>query len=332
MTKKKKISIIIGLTVLVFAVGGFAWYSIQRNMQLNSYKEVIKENLIDFDEIKDSPFLLEPTKAEIANVISESEKLLDEKSLNGEKYKAIENLANRSESLIISSQNEREEIGHAYSSIQENLSLYTQLKNDYFYKDLKDTKKSSYEKTIKDSQTVFDCKDINNYVSTAKSLEKETTEIANHLEELNKNIFSEQINIDETYPYAIRYTDGIFNGYRFALVKKQNSLTPTDILFCESTTTDGPDTADLFVEGSSPIYIYTVKNVETKQISIQTDSGEIQKALVNTQIQFSPKQRETAETRRSGNPGYIFVGKDDDIFIAMEDYNNNPYYVLYHIH
>lgn len=230
-----------------------------------------------------------------------------------------------------SSVKESEDASEAYKSIKTNLSDFDSYKNSYFYKDLSESIRSSYEKDIDSAKTIIDENNVQEYVMIANELVNSTEKIKNQLDQLSSSIYSLELGNDLKYPYAINYKDGIFNHFRFVPLKKQSSSTPTDILFSESRTTDGPNTAALYVDRSSPTYIYTVKNVDTKEIKVQTESGEIENALVNTQIQFTPENpyNKSEKTQKSGKPGYIFVSKDSNICIAMEDYDNNPYYILY---
>ena len=94
---------------------------------------------------------------------------------------------------------------------------------------------------------------------------------------------------------------------------------------------DEPPCANLFIDDSSAEYNFSIHQVETKEITVQDESGSLQKALVNTEVNFDMKDGYSIDeyTALNERPAYLFKDKNEKILLALKNYDGEDYYVLY---
>lgn len=137
-------------------------------------------------------------------------------------------------------------------------------------------------------------------------------------------------NIARVSQYFLNETkDQLMDAYnkRFALSFRKREW----VITSEADTLDEPPYANLFIDDSSNDYDYSINQIDTKEITVQDKNRELQKALVNTEVTFK-KQADYDDdeyTALNERPAYLLKMKSGEVYLALQNYDGEDYYILY---
>lgn len=218
-----------------------------------------------------------------------------------------------------------------YALIKEELKTTQALEADYFaqYYDMNELNsiKSDTEKALEDSNEEV-------YEDVLAELKTQNEAMSAFIESERDKLYNVQTikEIDSEYPFSM-YIDELPTNWFAEPLVKQTSSHPLRVDMSEPDYTDESPYASLWINSSSHKYNYDIKEIDTKEIKVKNENGEIVKALVNTEIQFRQQNRHpvnmTEETVLNERPGYIMENKDGMTILALQNYDGEDYYVLY---
>lgn len=218
-----------------------------------------------------------------------------------------------------------------YSSIQRCLKEVDGLKSNYFIQfiDTKDLEaaEGAAEKAVSES-------DEKSYKDVLRKLEAEIASVKERIKKESGKYYNAPTSddLEEEFPFKVDQTkENASWDYRPLVM--QSSRNPVWIITEQPETTDDTVTLLLFVNSSSATYDFEFKNIATKEIQVQDEEGEIQTALVNTEVVI------TAQTGfdyleevsfYNANPAYLIVDKTGKTLLALKTRDQgSDYYILY---
>lgn len=136
--------------------------------------------------------------------------------------------------------------------------------------------------------------------------------------------------LNKDYPYAVLDTS-LELPWDFSPLVKQKNNCPTWIIANEADTLDEPPYANLFIDDSSANYTFNIEQVDTKEITVQDENRELQKAKVNTQVTFKHDEEFGMDEniRKNERPGFFFVDQNGYLRLALQSYDDEDFYILY---
>lgn len=259
------------------------------------------------------------TGKKLEEIETEYEALSEEDKAQVENYKQYEDAV-------------KEFHAHMYGLIKKELETTQKLKVNYFaqYYDLKKVESTKFE-----AEEIISNSLEEKYEIVYQDLKTENDSLQTYIDNEYEKIFNMQTSeeMGYAYPFAVDETH-LPEFWSLKPIVKQSSSHPTWIHKGESEVTDKPPYVSLFINGSSQQYDYKTENIETKKINVQNVNGEIKTALVNTEIVFKQQNRHPVNmdenTLLNERPAYLLVDKGtSNIYIALQNYDGEDYYVLY---
>ena len=248
--------------------------------------------------------------AKVVELLSEEEKLDDElqKMLDTSQEKVYDEL---------------------YSSIQSEINEAEELENNFFaqYVDINDLVAAK-----KKAQAAKKNSDKESYADVLKDLQSQNESVKEKIDvEADRFYSAPSAGDDSKYAFSVASED-ISGDWDFNPLIKQSSKNPEWIITTEAKTTDGNDTAILFFSGNGADYDFIVKNIESKEIKVQTEEKDLAKAVVNTEVTF--KAREGFDYMEEvsiveNKHFYLFYDKDGVVNLAVESFDGDDFYILY---
>lgn len=211
------------------------------------------------------------------------------------------------------------------NELRDELETSSELKTNYFSAKY-DT--SSLDSIVDEVSNAIDKEEQDKYEELLKLLKTENEEIGNYIDSKMAKIYNTPTNSSE-YPFAVDI-DELPIGWEGKSIVKQTSKHPLSVDVCESDYSDVPPYVFLWIDQSSSHYHQELKNIETKEIVVETAEGKMQKALVNTEIKFICNEKYQSDVDELNmRPGYLIENKEGEILLALQNYDNKNYYVLY---
>lgn len=215
-----------------------------------------------------------------------------------------------------------------YKLLKQELKETQELKSNYFaqYFDLNELNQA--EKTANE---VIKNSDKEKYEATLSELEKQNSDLDTFINSEQEKLYNIPTGSTE-YPFAVDLSE-LPIGWSAESIKKQTSSHPLRIDVYEPDYIDESPDVYIWIKSSSHKYSYEIHNIDTKEIIVQDENGEKEKALVNTEIQFIQKDQHpvniTDDTIKNQRPGYLFKDRDKSTILALQNYDGEEYYVLY---
>ncbi|NDO18289.1 hypothetical protein FMM68_01210 [Lachnospiraceae bacterium MD329] len=161
------------------------------------------------------------------------------------------------------------------------------------------------------------------------SLRDEIDDLLKESESIQTFKSKTDIESNEEFPFSVKESD-LPKTWSFKPLVKQRINYPTWVITQESDVLDEPPYANLFIDGSSAEYYFTVNQVETKEIMVQDENRELQTAFVNTEVIFKAKDGYRGEEiPLNERPAYLLKDKKGQIYLALKNYDGEDWYVLY---
>lgn len=320
---KKKIFFSIGVIIIVICIGIFLYSQIQLKENLENQKSKMVKLLEDIDTLKNEVYFDEAHNEEITILKNDSNIAFEERNLS-----AMETSCNKTKKLYDKIKKEIKQYNEYFQTITDELVLADKLSKDYFLKDYDVTKFLSVQENAK---RVLENSDFHQYADVCKDLQSQNDLIENYINEFKEKCYSKQTasegNVE--FPFVVN-TDEFTYPWSFEPMVKQNSKHPTWVLIQEADVTDKPPYANLFIDGSSSQYDFTVTQIPIKEISVQDKDGNLMQALVNTEIVFNEQGGYSDENAAlNERPCYIFYDKENKLNLALQDYDGGDFYKLY---
>lgn len=214
-----------------------------------------------------------------------------------------------------------------FSSIKREVEKAQLLEKRYFskYYDLNNLHKAKTE-----AEQALENSNVDIYSDVFFELKKHNEDLSSYIDAEIKKLYNVQTqdNGNNEYPFAVNID---LNSIEWDAepLRKQNSKHPTWIIGKEPETTDKPAYVCLFIDGSSGEYSTKIEQIAEKEITVEDENGEMQKAVVNTQITFSHMEGGDDYISLNERPAYLFKDKSENVVLALKNYDNKDYYVLY---
>ena len=218
-----------------------------------------------------------------------------------------------------------------YASIKKEIELTEKLESDYFaqYYDMKRISKAkeNAEQAIEDSN-----EEVYNDVLAELQTQNET--MMEYIQAERDKLYNVQTNKDvgSKYPFAFNIEELPIGWFAEPLTKPTSSH-PSRIDILDSGYSDIAPYACIWIDSSSREYDYNIRNIDTKEICVENENGEIEKALVNTEIQFKQRDRNPVNKDKyrelKERPAYFMENKNGDTILALQNYDGKDFYVLY---
>lgn len=321
--KKKKLIIVSLITILCLVVVGYFLNNQRKSQEIERLDIAIQQSIESLKKQKSNQYFPEEVTKEIEVLDKERLTQVSEKNLEG-----LESVDQKVSELKDKTTEYISELEDAYSSIKQNLDKSETLQNNYFAKDfdLSELKADSEE-----AKKVIDSKDFKNYKNASDKLNSQVELYEEKIERKMSSIASVPTNKSREYPYAIDITSfSDETTWDFQPIIIQSSKNPVWILKNAPIYTDKPSEVNLFVDGSSSGYNYSFTEIPTKEIQVEVERGKYKTALVNTQLSLKLVPGYIEEhPELYEKPIYFFKADDGKIYLALQEFENGEYYILY---
>lgn len=242
-------------------------------------------------------------------------------ALNEEERQKVENFA------ILEEANSRlSEI--LFVEIKSLLNQAKLLESSFFAK-YYDTQKLIEYKT--EAKKIIKNSDVSKYESIYIKLNEEINTFNRFIEMEKANSISSETN-DGKYPFAIDLTE-IEYGFCLAPRFKLSSAYPVNPCFFDSETTDELPLLHFELKGSSGVYSFKLRQVETRWIEVKDENGKKHKAFVNTELVLSDPPDSWMPCNDIYSLGkkscYLFNDKEKGFTLAIKDLISDNGYILY---
>ena len=223
---------------------------------------------------------------------------------------------------------EKEFTQQLYSATKKEIETADKLAGNYYtqYYDAK-----GFDAARENAEAVLNSSDEERYSEAYSSLKAENESLQSYIDGETAKSYSVTTDLDDEYPFMID-EEHLPSQWNFSPIVMQTSSHPTNVVSMKKAT-DLPTYIDLFINGSSRNYTYAISQLPTKEISVQDANGEIQTALVNTEVRFTAAFDQAANhdpgKELNERPGYFFVDKNGYIVLALPNYDGEDHYVLY---
>ena len=215
-----------------------------------------------------------------------------------------------------------------FASIREELNTSEKLESNYFssFYDLKD-----FDSAKDAANTALDNSDKESYESVLSTLKEQNEALKEFIDKKTDEVYNAATADSPTDEYPFAMKDDLGENFVFVPAYKVSSKDPTTIEGYEAKTTDGEPYACIFTEGGSFDYSYEIKQIDTTEIDVNADeAGTIEKALVNTQINFTANHPEFDDMAEINSRSmYLVRLKDGNISLLVPSYSGEDYYISY---
>lgn len=294
----RKSIIVVIVALLIIAALIISFFIIrQRKREISENRVQIEKCLSDLESFENEAYFNSDYINDISDIESSSKKAFEKGDLNEivSINKEVTDLRDRVEQEIA-------RYNELYTLLQDEMSRTIELQNNYFAKDYDTSKinqtKDKVQNALSESQYL-------EYEQLYKDFSGQNDALSKFINNALNDIYSVQTNTDisKDYPFAVSEADVL----------------------------DEPPCANLFIDDSSAEYNFSIHQVETKEITVQDESGSLQKALVNTEVNFDMKDGYSIDeyTALNERPAYLFKDKNEKILLALKNYDGEDYYVLY---
>ena len=320
---KKKNFCIIGAIIIVICTGIFVYSRIQLKEDLENENKKMVKLLKDIDKLKDEVYFDKSYDEKITALKDDANIAFKEKKLS-----ALKTSCDKTQEMNDEIKKEIKQYNEYFKTITDELALADKLSKDYFLEDYDITKFLSVQENAK---KVLENSDFHQYADICKDLQGQNDLAENYINEFKEKCYSKQTASEGNaeFPFAVN-TDEFTYPWSFEPMVKQNSKHPTWVLIQEANVTDKPPYANLFIDGSSSQYNFTVTQIPIKEISVQNKDGNLMQVLVNTEIIFNEQDGYSDENAAlNERPCYIFYDKENKLNLALQDYDGGDFYKLY---
>lgn len=223
--------------------------------------------------------------------------------------------------------NEEEYIQDTYATIKKTIAFAEDLENDYFaqYYDL-----NNLTVAKESAQDAVDNSKEESYDEVLNALETETQKLNDYLTKEKEKLYNEQTSTDITYEFPFEVPESsIPQEWFFAPETKQSSAYPTWVISNEAETTDGAPIMGFYIDDSSAEFSYAVNQIPTKEIQVMDEDGEIQSALVNTELKCTVNEGyQDPYIPLNERPAYLVIC-NGQVKLLLQSYEGDEYYVPY---
>lgn len=321
--KNKKI-IVPGLILLVIIIIiGIVFKIKERNEKIVTATKNIETELSKISDLKGEVYYDDKYDAQILKKQKEFDNAQNSKDVKL-MYSIVKEFSDLREEIS----QEIKSYNTYYASLKNEVERSENLLNDYFAKDY-DT--SNINTTKDNAQNDIENADFKSYEQAYNDLYQQDNALEQYIKDESGKIFNYPCsNSNTNYPFAVDI-DLFSSTNAYEPIVKQTSANPTLVVFYEPKTLDSLPYACLFIDDESAEYTCSVNQIETKEISIQDETHEIKKALVNTEITFKKNDDYGTDKNTALNerPAYLLKTKNGQVYLALKSYDGDDFYLLY---
>ena len=289
----RKSIIVVIVALLIIAALIISFFIIrQRKREISENRVQIEKCLSDLESFENEAYFNSDYINDISDIESSSKKAFEKGDLN-----EIVSINKEVTDLRDRVEQEIARYNELYTLLQDEMSRTIELQNNYFAKDYDTSKinqtKDKVQNALSESQYL-------EYEQLYKDFSGQNDALSKFINNALNDIYSVQTNTDisKDYPFAVSEED-VPLPWSFEPVIKQTKNHPTWIIANEA--------------------------------DVQDESGSLQKALVNTEVNFDMKDGYSIDeyTALNERPAYLFKDKNEKILLALKNYDGEDYYVLY---
>ena len=317
--KKKIIPVVIVIIALLIGCVGYICY---RNNEVKKYSAKIEKQLDKMDQLKGEAYFLPEHEKDLKNLKKNYETAKSNKSVGD-----IKEISNEAKKLATKTSGEISKYNEYYKLLKKEIEESDKLQSSYYAKDYDLTKISETKSKANDS---INNSDFTKYEELYGVLSEQDKALSQHIDEEMSKIYNVPTNLSEQYPFGIDESS-LSKEWSYHPLVKQKKNFPTWVITSEADTLDEPPYANLFIDDSSNDYDYSINQIDTKEITVQDKNRELQKALVNTEVTFK-KQADYDDdeyTALNERLAYLLKMKSGAVYLALQDYDGEDYYILY---
>jgi len=320
--KNKKLIFIIGSVLLLLVIIAVISVFQYRNAMLNKCRSEISTTLSNLSDLENEVYFDNNHKAEIADIDNRSKEAVSKKDLG-----ALLSLNDDAKKLYEKVKTEIENYNNYYRRLTESIDTANNLKKNYFTK-WYDT--SKFDGSVQEAEAAISNKSYKEYQSKYEVLTKQIELLNGFIQDSLTSIYNNVTDVtNHEYPFAVKEEE-LPKTWSFKPMVKQTASFPTWVMTREAEILNEPPIACLFI-GPSADYHYTINQIETKEITVQDENRQPQKALVNTEVRFKAKEEFSYEKNIPLNerPAYFIKDKKGRICLVLQNYEGGNDYVIY---
>ena len=317
--KKKIIPVVIVIIALLIGCVGYICY---RNNEVKKYSAKIEKQLDKMDQLQGEAYFLPEHEKDLKNLKKNYETAKSNKSVGD-----IKEISNEAKKLATKTSGEISKYNEYYKLLKKEIEESDKLQSSYYAKDYDLTKISETKSKANDS---INNSDFTKYEELYGVLSEQDKALSQHIDEEMSKTYNVPTNLSEQYPFGIDESS-LSKEWSYHPLVKQKKNFPTWVITSEADTLDEPPYANLFIDDSSNDYDYSINQIDTKEITVQDKNRELQKALVNTEVTFK-KQADYDDdeyTALNERPAYLLKMKSGAVYLALQNYDGEDYYILY---
>lgn len=314
--------VLLGIIIVIAIVAAIAIVQ-YRKVSLERYKSSIDSQLINLTQLKNEMYFNDDYLKSISDIETNSAEAYSSKNL-----KQLSTISHQAADLYEQISTEIAGYNKYYKLLKETVEKTNSLKKHYFAKGY-DTAK--IDLTKENAEQALSNSDCTKYNSIYDSLVNQIKPLEIHISQSLENIYSKVTDEQNSeYPFVIK-EENMPTTWSYKPLVKQTIECPTWVITREAEVLDAPPIANLFIDGSSAEYTYSISQIPTQEITIEDENREMKKALVNTEVKFKAKAGYEYDKKIPLNerPSYLFKNSKGQICLALKDYNGKENYILY---
>ncbi|MFV0361783.1 MAG: zinc-ribbon domain-containing protein [Suipraeoptans sp.] len=322
--KKKFICILgIGVLALVCIVGiGISFHIRKEN--INKAQTEINQQLSKVKSLEKEVYFNPKYENNITEIKTETKNAVAHNNV-----KKLLALDKDSTTLYNAADKEIQEYNGYFKKLNDEIKQSETLISDYYAMDYDVSKFND----IKDkAKSVISTSDYKEYKDTYDNLSEQNKLLEDYIEKSKNESYSVQTENEPgaEFPFEIKETD-LPTSWSFQPIAKQTLAYPTEVTTRESKILGEPNETIFNINQSSNYYVYSIRQIPVKEITVQDENREEHKAFVNTEVDFAIYKEYVPDhnTELNQRPAYLFVDKNNHINLALQSYEGEDFYALY---
>lgn len=284
-------------------------------------EDQITQNLEELNTLKNDKYF---SKEDI-NKVSDFETSFDN-ALNEKDLDTLKTVSEDTSEFLETSREKIKNYEKQYSELRNQVFKSEELLKSVYSKDA-DVK--TLNQVLTTSNQALEEDDYTEYSDLIDKLSYQNETLSKYIKKKSDENYSDPLYGGSEYPFAVSEAKlDEDKCWMFDSLVKHSSNNPSFIVKQEQTYTDKKENFSFSVGDEGVGCSYEIKNVPTKEINVETAKGKIEKAFVNTEIQFKVLYNGNYATQLE-KPAYLFVDKKGIVNLAIKNFDGEDYYMLY---
>lgn len=213
-------------------------------------------------------------------------------------------------------------VGLLQKDLNDQIEKATTLANGSFAEFYGTDSLTAFNNALEKAKSIATSEDKNALNEALESLKSEIDSFSQFIDSLKSDSRSKQTN-EGDYPYSVDQNK-LQSGFIMTPLTKRDSSYPYNVCFDEGETTDSPLILGFQMGDKWCHYSCELANIPTTVIEVQDKNGNLQKALVNTEVKIISANTKYGKTDTGLYPLgehsiYLFCDKNKGITLALAD-------------